>query len=344
MTKKSNENEAVDQDDDPTAELEALPEEACTQDEPAVAIEPEPALEAFSEIEPDDRVEPEPAADTIDFTGLDAELGDAKNTISSLKSEIRSRAQAISTLQFELEQLRALSAGLEKEVKVSEEVIRHLGDELKSAHRKQISTEELLRVCDKEIESLKSQLSDKGQPTVEPVQHMPGAGTDNRLHRAGSESTSAQIEEFERDIRKSREIVTAVKNQRATDSPITACENADTEPHPSRMIVARNTNTSNTYPIKSGSLSLGSSPDNDIQISSSFISRHHAQIVSNATECVLKDMNSTNGTYINSKRIKRHALRNGDLIVMGKHRFEFVEQHYQPGKHKTDTRDTRVGP
>jgi FtsZ-binding cell division protein ZapB len=342
MTKKSNENEAVDQDDDPTAELEALPEEACTQDEPAVAVEPEPALEAFSEIEPDDRVEPELAADTIDFAGLDAELGDTKNTISSLKAEIRSRAQAISILQFELEQLRTHSAGLEKEVMVSEELIRHLGDELKSAKRRQISTEELLRVCDKEIESLKSQLSDKGQSTPEPVPEITEADTGNELHRAGPESTSAQIEEFERDIRKSREIVTAVRNQRTTDSPVTACDDADTEPHPLRMIVARNTNTSNTYPIKSGSLSLGSSPDNDIQISSSFISRHHAQIVSNGAECVLKDMNSTNGTYINSKRIKRHALRNGDLIVMGKHRFEFVEQHRQPCGYKTDTRDTRA--
>ena len=45
----------------------------------------------------------------------------------------------------------------------------------------------------------------------------------------------------------------------------------------------------------------GCSADNDIQINSEFTSPHHARIVSNATTCVLEELNSTNGTYVNSK-------------------------------------------
>ena len=79
--------------------------------------------------------------------------------------------------------------------------------------------------------------------------------------------------------------------------------------------------------IRPGRTSLGSSPDNDIQLNSEFISRHHAQIVSAAESCILGDLSSTNGTYVNSNRIKRHALREGDAITIGKHRFKFVTQN-----------------
>ena len=104
------------------------------------------------------------------------------------------------------------------------------------------------------------------------------------------------------------------------------------EQHQFALLVPLDGNALSDHPVQAGLLSLGSSPDNDIHIHSQFVSRHHAQIVSNSSHAILDDLNSTNGTFVNSKRIKRHALRNGDSITIGKHRFKFV-------KPKLDTSD-----
>jgi FHA domain len=69
---------------------------------------------------------------------------------------------------------------------------------------------------------------------------------------------------------------------------------------------------------------IGRTPDNDLQIDASFISRHHAVLLVHGTQTIIEDLNSTNGVYINTHRITREALNDGDLVMVGKARFRFV--------------------
>jgi pSer/pThr/pTyr-binding forkhead associated (FHA) protein len=57
-----------------------------------------------------------------------------------------------------------------------------------------------------------------------------------------------------------------------------------------------------------------------LQIKSRFISRHHAQVVSDQTRSVLEDLNSTNGVFIRSQRVKHQELVDGDIIQIGEHK------------------------
>ena len=59
---------------------------------------------------------------------------------------------------------------------------------------------------------------------------------------------------------------------------------------------------------------LGRTPDNDLQIDAKFISRHHAVILAGPTHTIIEDLNSTNGVLVNSRRITRHTLRDGDKV------------------------------
>jgi len=77
--------------------------------------------------------------------------------------------------------------------------------------------------------------------------------------------------------------------------------------------------------LHAGRLILGRTSDNDIQISSKYISRHHAQIVSTTEQTYIEDLNSTNGIYHKSKRIKRKTLESGDVVVIGKHRLTYLD-------------------
>jgi hypothetical protein len=72
---------------------------------------------------------------------------------------------------------------------------------------------------------------------------------------------------------------------------------------------------------------IGRSEHNDISISSRFISRHHALLVRHGSSTLLMDLNSANGTFVNSKRISSHVLLNEDLITIGHHSIRFSDPH-----------------
>ena len=75
-----------------------------------------------------------------------------------------------------------------------------------------------------------------------------------------------------------------------------------------------------------GRVVMGRTPDNDVQIDSRFVSRHHCQVVSTADLSVIEDLNSTNGMFLNRKRIRRHVLVDGDIIELGTHQLRYVEK------------------
>jgi pSer/pThr/pTyr-binding forkhead associated (FHA) protein len=70
---------------------------------------------------------------------------------------------------------------------------------------------------------------------------------------------------------------------------------------------------------------IGRLPDNDIRIDNPAVSGHHALIINILNDSFLEDLNSTNGTYVNGKIVKKHALQHGDVITIGHHALRFVE-------------------
>jgi|GEM_PF-2097963 len=79
------------------------------------------------------------------------------------------------------------------------------------------------------------------------------------------------------------------------------------------------------YPLHRHSMTLGRSAENDIQIATEFVSRVHARITSDANGAVIEDMNSRNGVVINSKKVSRKKLSNGDIVALGKTQFKFID-------------------
>src|SRR6187455_3054604 len=83
---------------------------------------------------------------------------------------------------------------------------------------------------------------------------------------------------------------------------------------------------------------IGRTPDNDLQIDSKFISRHHCQLVTGSDGLtVIEDLNSTNGIMIRDKRVRRHTLRDGDVVTIGQHEILYVDEH--SAGHLADTHD-----
>lgn len=74
-------------------------------------------------------------------------------------------------------------------------------------------------------------------------------------------------------------------------------------------------------------LLIGRSEHNDIPIANKFISRHHVLLVRHGSATFLMDLNSTNGTFVNSKRVSNHLLTHDDVITIGHYRIKFVDPH-----------------
>jgi len=80
------------------------------------------------------------------------------------------------------------------------------------------------------------------------------------------------------------------------------------------------------YNMNKERYTIGRLPDNDIRIDNPAVSGHHSLIINILNDSFLEDLNSTNGTYVNGKLVKKHALQHGDVITCGHHQLRFVEE------------------
>lgn len=93
-----------------------------------------------------------------------------------------------------------------------------------------------------------------------------------------------------------------------------------------RLLVATDGRTVQEIPLKVGRIIVGRTTDNDVQIDSRFVSRHHCQVITTPHACVIEDLNSTNGIYVKSKRVRRHYLNDGDVVLIGKHELIYIDE------------------
>ena len=99
-----------------------------------------------------------------------------------------------------------------------------------------------------------------------------------------------------------------------------------------KLLVATEGRTVQEIPLRIGRLIVGRTPDNDVHIDSRFVSRHHCQIITTAHSCVIEDLNSTNGIYVKSARVRRHYLNDGDVVLVGKHELIYVDERAARGR------------
>ena len=71
---------------------------------------------------------------------------------------------------------------------------------------------------------------------------------------------------------------------------------------------------------------LGRRPYNDIVIDNLAVSGEHAVLQLTGNEVYLEDLNSTNGTYINGKAVKKQLLQNNDTVEIGKYKIKYINE------------------
>ena len=94
-----------------------------------------------------------------------------------------------------------------------------------------------------------------------------------------------------------------------------------------KLVLSLNGAVQGEYELNQERITIGRKPDNDIPIDNLAVSGKHALIITILDDSFLEDLGSTNGTYVNGKLVKKHALKNGDVIAIGKHELKYVNEH-----------------
>src|ERR1700683_105820 len=96
-----------------------------------------------------------------------------------------------------------------------------------------------------------------------------------------------------------------------------------------RLVLSLESQVMAEYNMTKERYTIGRLPDNDVRIDNPAVSGHHSLIINILNDSFLEDLNSTNGTYVNGKLIKKHALQHGDVVTVGHHQLRFVEDDEQ---------------
>jgi len=93
-----------------------------------------------------------------------------------------------------------------------------------------------------------------------------------------------------------------------------------------KLILSIEGATLKEIPLVKERTTIGRKAQNDIQIDNLAISGEHAVLVTAGADVFLEDMDSTNGTFVNGNPVSKHALRNGDVIALGKYNLQYVAE------------------
>lgn len=368
-TNKNNNNLIFDEDDDPTIEIEPLSEEACARC--ALADESLARSDSVSEI---DETEADSAEAEAPISAGDVSL------IQELQDELKFREEMNSILQFGIDQERGKRRSMEEKVSSLQKTSNNLRDQLEQSRQQLRQTEKKLLEASDSEKALLGNLKKLGEAdsacadqdkaidqlrkdklnltdTISDLEAKLELATRNaddletRMSEASAEnaqllvelnSKSAQIELYKKQLAASRRASSAYErssSDRARGARIVP--GSGDEEH--WVLVGLDGVVSDTYIVVDGTVNIGSSPDNDVQIQSPFISRHHAQLVKTDKGCVLGDLKSMNGTFINSHRINRRLLRVGDIVTIGKNRFRYEKRSARAIMNDMSEQDVGLG-
>ena len=312
-----NNNNQDSYSDDPTVELEPLSEAAC-----------EKMMQADNAPAESDAVAQTEESHEICFETSAPVSDDTASEIQELRDELKYRVDIGSILRHGNDQLRERCDRLAEQVSSLLQNNETLSNELERSHQQVMRMkQQLAEARDTEQAPLTTlKILDKEAAANAVIEKQDGAIEDPRRENLELTDTLSDPEAKLVSVRQEAEQRTSGGAMRTspTRSPGTGLV-PGSEVQDRLVLLGADGVDSDTWVLGDGINTIGSSPDCDIRIQSKFVSRHHAQLIKTQNGSILEDLNSTNGTYINSRRINKRALRAGDLVTIGKHCLRYRE-------------------
>jgi hypothetical protein len=203
-----------------------------------------------------------------------------------LRAELVAREAEISSMRADLFAAQALADDKNEDLQVAEESIRLLEAEVRDKTGK-------LAEASVTVEEWRAVIAESQRCILE---------RDNR------------IRVLEADVEKLR--------SEAADSAAQTGEEVTLE-GPARVLIRTSGNTEYVH-VLGRRTRIGRGSDNELVLDTKHISRYHAVLLAGPAHTSIEDLNSTNGVFVNGKRVSRQALKDGDKVTIGRTQFRYT--------------------
>jgi len=206
--------------------------------------------------------------------------------VPQLRAEIHARDEQVRLLKLDLDLARSLASEKDHDLQVAEESIRNLEVEVRDKNSK--------------IEEV--------NVTVEEWRAVIAESQRSVLQR------DSRIRQLETDLEK--RIAVAADSAAQTGEEI-ALEG------PARVLIRTDGNTDYVH-VLGRRTRIGRGADNELVLDTKHISRYHAVLLAGPVHTSIEDLNSTNGVFVNGKRVSRQVLKDGDRVTIGRTQFRYT--------------------
>ncbi|HEV7609128.1 MAG TPA: FHA domain-containing protein [Steroidobacteraceae bacterium] len=206
--------------------------------------------------------------------------------VPQLRSELHVRDDELRLLKLDLDLARAQAAEKDHDLQVAEESIRNLEIEVRD----------------------KTGKLEEANVTVDEWRAVIAESQRSILQRDG------RINQLESDLEKR---VASVPDSAAQTGEEIALEG------PARVLIRTDGNTDFVH-VLGRRTRIGRGSDNELVLDTKHISRYHAVLLAGPVHTSIEDLNSTNGVFVNGKRVARQALKDGDRVTIGRTQFRYT--------------------
>jgi len=219
-------------------------------------------------------------------TRLEEALASADPQMPDLRSAISARDERILALEAALATAQAQVADKNADLEVAEESIRHLEMEVRD----------------------KSGKLDEANVTVEEWRAVIAESQRSILQR------DSRIHQLEADLEK--------KLSSTLDTAAQTGEEVALE-GPARVLIRTDGNTDYVH-VLGRRTRIGRGGDNELVLDTKHVSRYHAVLLAGPVHTSIEDLNSTNGVFVNGKRVARQVLKDGDRVTIGRAHYRYT--------------------
>jgi pSer/pThr/pTyr-binding forkhead associated (FHA) protein len=254
----------------------------------------------------------------VDVMNLRGTVKHRNAHIAILEADMQARQQRESQLSHKLTDALASQdpnvPHLRADITDRNEQIRTLTAELNAARTRASERDEDLQVAEESIRNLEIEVREKSgkleeaSVTVEEWRAVIAESQRSILERDG------RIQQLETDLTK-RAAAPAADSAAMTGEEI-ALEGAP------RVLIRTDGNTDFVH-VLGRRTRIGRGPDNELVLDTKHISRYHAVLLAGPVNTTIEDLNSTNGVFVNSKRVARQILKDGDRVTVGRTQFRY---------------------
>lgn len=220
-------------------------------------------------------------------TRLVAALASIDPNVPKLHADIAEREEKLRLMKSDLEFARAQSREKDADLEVAEENIRQLENELSNKSSK-------LEEASVTVEEWRAVIAESQRSILQ---------RDNR------------IQQLETDLQQHRFSSTLDTSAQTGEEP--ALEG------PPRVLIRADGNTDFVH-VLGRRTRIGRGSDNEIVLDTKHVSRYHAVLLAGPVHTSIEDLNSTNGVFVNGKRVNRQVLKDGDKVHIGKSQFRYT--------------------